>query len=340
MDLDTFTKKRAAIELKVKKLDSAEGAAEGLGVLDVMLRELADIANALADRSKEPIPDPLPEEPVNPDTEMNQLPISERYLKLKEEMPDEIREIIALKKRLGYLPIEKQRRFSRLQNERALYLRKILEADAPIEMRNRLEYIKKNIFTLRLQYNRAMREWRRKCDSIKENNQRLKNEWLRGVEASRIRDSVVRRIKAEIDRVKAGQVINWIEVPWRLLPADNSREGSCAPAPERIQDWLRGKAIDWERVHFAFSLGPKAVYIGTGPFDSYLAFVFHQTRRVLLECPIDGNAAYVFAESWEQLSRLPKSELLTHHSELVSRVFHREELDWRKSIRSSLLLGP
>ena len=94
---------------------------------------------------------------------------------------------------------------------------------------------------------------------------------------------------------------------------------------------------DLERLKFAYGLSPHSIYIGLDKFDGYLAFVFAGTKKVLLECPMEGNAAYIFSESWEKLSRLSKTELLSQHSQVVRRVVHRESTNWKREI--TRLLG-
>jgi hypothetical protein len=57
---------------------------------------------------------------------------------------------------------------------------------------------------------------------------------------------------------------------------------------------------------------------------------------VLIENPIEGNAAYIFGADWRILSRLTKSELLQHHPHELTRVFHTGT--WRRRLRSHLQL--
>jgi hypothetical protein len=64
-------------------------------------------------------------------------------------------------------------------------------------------------------------------------------------------------------------------------------------------------------VYKRFALKPSSVYVGIGEFDGYIVLAFRQTRKVVLECPIYGNAIYVIHEDWQRLAKMPKFELLS-----------------------------
>jgi hypothetical protein len=52
-----------------------------------------------------------------------------------------------------------------------------------------------------------------------------------------------------------------------------------------------------------------------------------------MECPFEGNAAYVFLRDWAALSRLSKRELLEQHGTQVRRVIHAEGGSWKNELR-------
>ena len=92
--------------------------------------------------------------------------------------------------------------------------------------------------------------------------------------------------------------------------------------------------MDIERLKSVHSLNPDVIYIGVGEFERYTAFYFQEAKAAILECPIVGNAAYVIAEDWEQLSRLTKRELLESYQDNVTRLVHSG--DWLYKLKFKL----
>lgn len=156
--------------------------------------------------------------------------------------------------------------------------------------------------------------------------------WARAIENRRLDLNLLRR-----GEIPAGLVPH-IRVSWRLLPPPESGEAGLQKLLIEIQAVAHGVRLDLLRLKFAYSLTPVRVYLGHGEFGGYLAFEFAGTDRVLLENPVEGNAAYIFSENWKVLSRLSKSELLNNHRSQVLRVLHGVGVDWRRAIRRSLRL--
>lgn len=123
-------------------------------------------------------------------------------------------------------------------------------------------------------------------------------------------------------------------VPWRLLsPSGTGEERVLSALQDYHRRWPEIR-VDESRLRYAYSLKPEQVFIGEHEFDSYFAFVFGGGVKVLLENPIEGNAAYIFDQDWRLLSKLSKSELLAHHREHVIRVIH--SLKWKADIKKAL----
>jgi hypothetical protein len=79
--------------------------------------------------------------------------------------------------------------------------------------------------------------------------------------------------------------------PGCLLPPSETGE-------ERVLSVLRGfqhrrpeLRVDELRLRFAYTLKPEQVLVGQNEFDGYFAFVFCGGAKVLLDNPIEGNAA-------------------------------------------------
>lgn len=149
---------------------------------------------------------------------------------------------------------------------------------------------------------------------------------------------IIARPKKETEEafLPASTIFGQIEkLPWRFLPPSETGEERILGALQEFHRRHPELTVDESRLKFAYSLGPDHVYVGEDEFDGYFAFVFPHTRRVLLENPIEGNGAYVFAGDWKFLSKLPKTELLQFHGHEVKRAVHRGY--WRT--RVTRLLG-
>lgn len=122
---------------------------------------------------------------------------------------------------------------------------------------------------------------------------------------------------------------------WKFLPPGEW--------PKELQGWCKLVPCksDFppqpERLYFARSLGAVRIVLGKeGDFESYVAYHYPHTSKVLLESLEYGNAAYVLQGSWEQLSRLTKSDLNHYHWHEIQRVFHRDDGNWRDTIKQAL----
>lgn len=77
------------------------------------------------------------------------------------------------------------------------------------------------------------------------------------------------------------------------------------------------------RLHAIAEAKPEFVAIGTGGFHRYMVFGFPRKRLHILESAYYGNATYVFGNSWEELSKLSKAEILSGDLQ-KARLVHRE----------------
>ena len=125
-------------------------------------------------------------------------------------------------------------------------------------------------------------------------------------------------------------------MPWRFLPPPLPGEQGLARLLDDVRKSWPTRKIDEARIRFAYNLAPSEIFIGTDDFDGYLAFIFAKSAKVLLECPWEGNAAYVFRQNWMTLSKLSKTELLQFHSAEVDRVIHQDESRWQAKLRSMI----
>ena len=125
-------------------------------------------------------------------------------------------------------------------------------------------------------------------------------------------------------------------LPWVLLPVGELGRTKLLGHLDDYQRRNPQLRIQIERLDYAYQLGPLEVFVGRDEFDGYLAFTFDDSTNVLLEHPVEGNAAYVFTEDWRFLSRLTKSTLLQNYSGTVQRIIHRQDSYWREKLKSCL----
>ena len=100
------------------------------------------------------------------------------------------------------------------------------------------------------------------------------------------------------------------------------------------RDFLAGRRIDWSRLEKIESLGPNRRRIGRDSKIGYVLFEFPYSDRVVLECPIEGNATYILWGDWERMARLTKAEIRRDFPQQHVRVVHRG--DWFHRIRRAV----
>jgi hypothetical protein len=99
---------------------------------------------------------------------------------------------------------------------------------------------------------------------------------------------------------------------WVFLPAGPYRKGDVPRALTTVMLRLSegDRTILTERQDFLTELDPQEIARGIGGFSDYLAYVFPQYGRVVLESLRRDNAIYVFKGQWEGFSRLTKRQIL------------------------------
>lgn len=125
-----------------------------------------------------------------------------------------------------------------------------------------------------------------------------------------------------------------LTVSWRVLPPGEWTLETILQHYVSLQRTYPEIMYDVERIRSIFSIRPSSCYIGTGEFDGYIVFAFPQTSKVVLECPVYGNAIYVIDSDWQSLSRLTKSELLMKHADSTTRIIHSG--DWFQRLNYQL----
>lgn len=113
------------------------------------------------------------------------------------------------------------------------------------------------------------------------------------------------------------------KLDWRLLPRGANPFSNILRYYEQLSKYHPEVKYDLERLHKAYSLKPDATYVGVDEFQGYVVFYFEDFATAVLDCPITGNAIYVFGENWKNLARLTKAELLNRQRSDVERIIHR-----------------
>jgi hypothetical protein len=92
--------------------------------------------------------------------------------------------------------------------------------------------------------------------------------------------------------------------------------------------------IDPQRPEKIGCLKPSRCSVGKNGWQGYVLFEFSWTDRVVLECPLTGNATYVLSGNWERMIGRTKEYLRTRHSKECTKVVHKS--DWLSRIREAL----
>lgn len=121
---------------------------------------------------------------------------------------------------------------------------------------------------------------------------------------------------------------------WRVLPPGGLSADAVRRHYDTLQRWNPDVRYERERITKALSLRPDQYYVGIDEFEGYMVLTFARTPRVLMECPIFGNAIYVIKSDWKRLSRMSKRELLAHRSDQVTKIVHKG--DWFRRVKLEL----
>lgn len=100
---------------------------------------------------------------------------------------------------------------------------------------------------------------------------------------------------------------------------------------------LGGRQIDWSRLEEIETLRPVRCHVGKESWLGYVVFEFLSSDRVVLECPIEGNATYILSGDWEAMVGHTKAELRREYGMRSTKVVHKG--DWLDRIREALRKG-
>jgi len=115
-------------------------------------------------------------------------------------------------------------------------------------------------------------------------------------------------------------------MPWDTLNSHIQRELQKLPDEKRSVAEYRLKTIN--------EYGPQLVAVGKAGFYGYIILGFDKKNIHLCESLWYGNATYVFGEDYEELSKLPKAEILRegrHIERIIHSIYH-----WKRRLRQLL----
>jgi len=128
-------------------------------------------------------------------------------------------------------------------------------------------------------------------------------------------------IKAPVRR------LNWRILPPGRMPWEQLRqeiEPIVQSAPEGKRPVIR------HRLKTISEFNPYFVAVGTAGFRGYIILGFKDKKIYVCESIFYGNATYIFAEQWEELSKKTKAEILDKNLQ-EDRIIHRVE-SWERRI--------
>lgn len=150
-------------------------------------------------------------------------------------------------------------------------------------------------------------------------------EWkISGLPANSLATRIVRRINEDIEIYikRGGTRFGAKNLNWKLLPKGKQRFKKLVEHFERISKQQIPTRFDMDRLHKVHSLRPDDVFAGIDQFEGYVVFYFVSAETAVLDCPVTGNAIYVFGKKWKSLSRLTKTALLNDQRRDVTRIVH------------------
>lgn len=117
-------------------------------------------------------------------------------------------------------------------------------------------------------------------------------------------------------------------VNWDILPPGNYPWQILEPRVQGIINVTnqQRRGLIQRRIELISSHTPNFVAVGRAGFHGYIVFGFAHTNFFVLESVYTGNATYILAQNWQQLSQLTKEQILTHNLQ-QQRIIHSHGWD-------------
>ena len=129
-----------------------------------------------------------------------------------------------------------------------------------------------------------------------------------------------------------------VVLPWSLLPPDHMSLRGLVSYYESIEKafYLKHQEeVDQERLKQIISLSPNRGFRGPDEFLGYVVYEFDRYEKVVLDCPVYGNAVYLlYKDRWRTQARQSKQYIRENYPGLWSRVLHTD--GWLQKVRMEL----
>jgi hypothetical protein len=281
-------------------LRAAASGGEGRGDGPRLEEEFLDLLGLLRAKAGERAlsgarPTPSPRRPRTPGEE--EFAPSEELLALREECA----RLRAESVKLGREGAELRARSARFNQRRAETCRKRAEK---WEAREREEHDRRRA-------EEAARYREERAARREDTPPRLRGEATSKTGGPKLVEEVA-RVRRDVERAfrPGGALASPGDLPWELLPPGQLTREGMLEHYRRLARAYPERGYLPERMVKAHSLGPRAWWKGRKGFYGYVVFEFAGTEKVLLECPVYGNAIYVLGSDWQRLSRKSKGAVL------------------------------
>jgi hypothetical protein len=131
---------------------------------------------------------------------------------------------------------------------------------------------------------------------------------------------------------------SFVVLPWTLLPPDHNSFGGLMSYYKSIEKEFYSKhrqRVDEARLRAILSLKPDRKYRCSDGFLGYLVLEFERYEKVILECPVYGNAVYLlYKNSWKSRARESKKYIRENYPGSYRRVLHTD--GWLQKVRMEL----
>lgn len=152
-----------------------------------------------------------------------------------------------------------------------------------------------------------------------------------GEVTKRYEQIVALRSKKKKIFAKSIQDITVKKLPWKFFPEGQWTVEQIVKEFEKFIS--HDEVVDESRIWKIYdNLNPTECYVSQEGFNRYIAFCFEWANKVVLECPIYGNAIYVIKGDWKEITKLHKWQAKLSHQVTVIR--HNDT--WFNRLKSNL----
>jgi hypothetical protein len=93
--------------------------------------------------------------------------------------------------------------------------------------------------------------------------------------------------------------------------------------------------VDYDRIRQIYKLNPDRRYWGRASFFGYSVYEFFRYNKVILDCPIEGNAVYMlYKDRWKSQVLFSKKEIIDNFSGEFRKIVHKG--DWLSRVTREL----